>query len=102
LEVAAIPIIPKGADSHRVDDIHMRVSMLRAIFAASIITLTGLAGSAWAQEDASNERLLIVNGNTGHVIYDDGRDDLFCVTRRFIAYYDHYGRPVFRRALRCR
>jgi hypothetical protein len=47
-------------------------------------------------------RLLIVNGNNGHVVYDDGRDDLFCVTRRYVAYYNYHGRPVFRRTIRCR
>jgi hypothetical protein len=47
-------------------------------------------------------RLLIVNGNNGHVVYDDGRDDLFCVTRRYVAYYNYHGRPVFRRTMRCR
>ncbi len=85
--------------------------MLRAVVAASIITLIGLSGSARGQEvpnqDTSNQgspnqRLLIVDGHTHRVVYDDGRDDLFCVTRRFIAYYDHYGRPVIRRTLRCR
>jgi hypothetical protein len=48
------------------------------------------------------DRLLIVNGNNGHVVYDDGRNDLFCVTRRYVAYYNYYGRPVFRRTIRCR
>jgi hypothetical protein len=50
----------------------------------------------------AQDRLLIVNGNNGHVVYDDGRDDLFCVTRRYVAYYNYYGRPVYRRTIRCR
>ena len=50
----------------------------------------------------SQDRLLIVNGNNGHVVYDDGRDDLFCVTRRYVAYYNYHGRPVYRRTMRCR
>jgi hypothetical protein len=50
----------------------------------------------------AQDRLLIVNGNNGHVVYDDGRDDLFCVTRRYVAYYNYHGRPVYRRTIRCR
>ena len=53
-------------------------------------------------QSGSQDRLLIVNGNSGHVVYDDGRDDLFCVTRRYVAYYNYYGRPVYRRTIRCR
>ncbi len=55
---------------------------------------------AIAQE--SNQRLVIVNGNSGHVIYDDGRDDLYCVTRRHIVGYDDWGYPVRRRTMHCR
>jgi hypothetical protein len=55
-----------------------------------------------ADQSESQDRLLIVNGNNGHVVYDDGRDDLFCVTRRFVAYYNYHGRPVYRRTIRCR
>jgi hypothetical protein len=36
------------------------------------------------------------------VIYDDGRNDLFCVTRVVFSSYDHYGRPHYRRTMRCR
>ncbi|MCW1841886.1 hypothetical protein [Prosthecomicrobium hirschii] len=50
----------------------------------------------------AEDRLLIVNGNSGRVIYDDGRNDLFCVTRVVFSYYDHYGRPHYRRTMRCR
>ncbi len=49
-----------------------------------------------------DSRLMIVNDNSGHVIYDDGRDDLYCVTRRVTVGYDYYGRPVRRRTMNCR
>jgi hypothetical protein len=62
--------------------------------------LASLAMSARAEE--SNNRLLIVNGNSGHVIYDDGRSDLFCVTRRRVVAHDEWGRPIYRRKMRCR
>lgn len=52
--------------------------------------------------DAANDRLMIVNGNTGHVIYDDGRDDLFCVTRKVIVGYNEWGYPIRKRTMRCR
>ena len=62
------------------------------------------ADQAQVQENNSSgdDRLLIVNGNTGHVIYDDGRDDLFCVTRRVVIGYNEYGYPVRKRIMKCR
>jgi hypothetical protein len=62
--------------------------------------LASLAASAHADE--SNDRLMVVNGNTGHVIYNDGRDDLYCVTRRRVVAHDEWGRPIYRRKMRCR
>jgi hypothetical protein len=50
----------------------------------------------------SNNRLMIINGNSGRVVYDDGRDDLFCVTRRYFVGWDYYGRRLYRRAMGCR
>ncbi len=77
--------------------------MFRTILVASaLIASLGIAGSAQAEEGAPTDRLLIVNGNTGRVVYDDGRDDLFCVTRRYVAGHNQYGRPVIRRTMRCR
>jgi hypothetical protein len=52
--------------------------------------------------DAANDRLMIVNGNNGHVIYDDGKDDLFCVTRKVIVGYNEFGYPIRKRTMRCR
>jgi hypothetical protein len=52
--------------------------------------------------NTADNRLLIVNGNTGHVIYDDGKDDLFCVTRKVIMGYNEYGYPIRKRTMRCR
>jgi hypothetical protein len=45
---------------------------------------------------------MIINGNSGRVIYDDGRDDMFCVTRRYFVGWDYYGRRLYRRAMGCR
>jgi hypothetical protein len=49
----------------------------------------------------ADDRLMIVSGNTGRVIYDDGRDDLFCVTRAY-GWYDAYGYFHRSRTMRCR
>jgi hypothetical protein len=52
--------------------------------------------------NSADDRLLIVNGNTGHVIYDDGNDDLFCVTRKVVVGYNEFGYPIRKRTMRCR
>lgn len=70
----------------------------RAVLAIAL--LASLAANVQAEE--LNNRLLIVNGNSGRVIYDDGRNDLFCVTRRRIVAHDDWGRPIYRRKMRCR
>ena len=56
-----------------------------------------------AQDQAgAKDRLMIVNRNTGRVIYDDGRNDLFCSTRLYVAGYNYWGQPIYRRNMRCR
>ncbi len=75
---------------------HAKTMLLAlAVFAA-------LAPLGARAEEASNDRLLIVSANSGHVLYDDGRDDLFCVTRRHVVGYDDWGRRIYRRHMRCR
>ncbi len=53
-----------------------------------------------AQDTQDNDRLLIVKDH--HVIYDDHRNDLFCVSRVVVAGYTYYGRPIYRRTMSCR
>jgi hypothetical protein len=60
------------------------------------------ADDAAQTTDGATDRLLIVNGNNGRVVYDDGRDDLFCVTRRVIVGYNEYGYPIRKRTMHCR
>jgi hypothetical protein len=83
--------------------------MFRTFVAAAALAVVslGLAAPSHAEEPAAapagaQNRLMIVNGNSGYVIYDDRRNDLFCVTRRFVAGYTYEGRPIFRRTMRCR
>jgi hypothetical protein len=55
-----------------------------------------------ADGDVAEDRLLIVNRNSGRVIYDDGRNDLYCATQRIVVGYTCWGRPIYRRTMRCR
>jgi hypothetical protein len=51
--------------------------------------------------DPQTNRLVIVDGATDQVIYDDGRDDLFCVTRVH-RWRDEDGYRHRRRTMHCR
>jgi hypothetical protein len=81
--------------------IRRRKTMFRIAFAAGALVALTVAATG-ASQAASDDRLLIVNGNTGHVVYDDGRDDLFCVTRRVVVGYTEEGRRIVRRNMHCR
>ena len=83
--------------------------MSNNILRSSVLTLATLVAGlspAWADEISAqqndNDRLMIVSANNHRVIYDDGRDDLFCVTRRYVVGYDAYGYAIHRRSMRCR
>ena len=78
------------------------------LFFATVALLIVTAAGANAAEAAKNEdsglkeQLLIIDRNSGHVVYDDGKDDLFCVTRRIKVGYAESGRALYRRTMRCR
>lgn len=76
--------------------------MIRASKTLLTLSLLATIAATGARAEDANDRLMIVNGNSGHVIYDDGRDDLFCVTRRRVVGHDDHGRRIFRRTMRCR
>jgi hypothetical protein len=77
--------------------------MIRASKILSVLAfLAVLSATSTVRADDADNRLVIVNGNSGHVIYDDGRDDLFCVKRRHFLGYNYYGHRVFRRTMSCR
>jgi hypothetical protein len=63
---------------------------------------TDHSATAKYASDTADDRLLIVNGNSGRVIYDDGKNDLFCVTRNVVVGYNEYGYPIRKRTMRCR
>jgi hypothetical protein len=91
---------------------HMSRALLAAAAAAAL--LVSFANSSQAlellmqdnevitqsQDLQDNDRLVIVKDR--HVIYDDGRNDLFCVSRVVVAGYTYYGRPIYRRTMSCR
>jgi len=87
LGIAALPVLPVTAQAEEFvifDDVEESIEMVD-------------------QSDVTPaERLLIVNGNTGHVLYDDGRNDLFCVIRRVVVDYNQLGRPIRKPVMRCR
>jgi hypothetical protein len=70
--------------------------------AAIVLQDETLARHSTDAVDSAADRLLIVNANNGRVIYDDGRDDLFCVSRKVIVGYDHFGHPIRKRTMNCR
>ena len=70
--------------------------------AASEYAASASAAAPEADRVDAQDKLMIVNRNTGRVIYDDGRNDLFCATQRYVAGYTDRGRPIMRRTIRCR
>jgi hypothetical protein len=114
--VAASAIIVFPSPTRHADFFLLReTAMIRpAVAVATLVLLaatdTCLAGqnqnvassAAAPASNESNNRLMIINGNSGRVIYDDGRDDMFCVTRRYFVGWDYYGRRLYRRAMGCR
>lgn len=50
----------------------------------ALARLASIAAGA-ARAENFNDRPMIIIGNSGHVIYDDGCEDLFCVTRRCVS-----------------
>ena len=81
------------------------MSLLSKIaFAAglAVVLAAPVARAEDAVQPTADERLLIVNGNTDQVIYDDGYNDLFCVTRVHVVGYNYWGHRIYRRSMRCR
>ena len=74
---------------------------LKLILAAAGLACVALPALADAQAPSADNRLMIVSGNSGRVLYDDGRDDLFCVTRVY-HWYDEDGYRHRSRTMRCR
>jgi hypothetical protein len=88
----------------------IRTSVAAAALALLATVNPGFAGqsdnaapnAAAPAPKASNDRLMIVNGYTGRVVFDDRQDDQFCVIRRYLVGYDDDGRRIIRRSLHCR
>lgn len=76
--------------------------MIRASIAALALVATVGTTLAAQSEDSANNRLVIINGHNHHVIYDDGNDDLICVTRKHFVGWDDDGHRIYRRTMHCR
>ncbi len=72
---------------------------LALTLSATTLSLPSFAQAATADDPSA--RLMIVDGNTEQVIYDDGVDDLFCVTRLH-RWRDENGYRHHHRSMRCR
>jgi len=92
-----------------------------AVIAATLITTSALSSTAsaqtWSDEpafalstpalaqtamDEAENKLLIVDRDRGRVIYDNGRNDLYCAAGTYFIGYTYYGWPVYRRTMSCR
>ena len=76
--------------------------MFRKILIAATLAATAAIGFGATAEAKPKNGFVIADGDTGRVLYDDGNDDAFCVTRRRFVGFDWYGNPMFRRVTRCR
>jgi hypothetical protein len=83
---------------------------IRAIVAIAL-TVLAIAASAKAEgflpestppTNSADDRLLILNGDTSHIVYDDGQDDLFCVTRKVVVGYNGWGFRIRKQTMHCR
>jgi hypothetical protein len=79
----------------------IRRSLAAAVLASVVVSFAAPAFAA--EKKPGDDRLVIVNEKTGRVVYDDGRDDVFCTSkrvpvgyRRVFAGYDYYGNPRYR------
>jgi hypothetical protein len=79
-----------------------RIMSKKIILLAGVV-LTAAAAFAPAAQAGSHSRnsLVVVDGDRGRVVYDDGMDDGACVYRRKFVGYDYYGDPIFRKVMRC-
>ncbi|MBR0749995.1 hypothetical protein JQ582_39405 [Bradyrhizobium japonicum] len=81
------------------------------VIAAIVFTVLAVVAAAKAEDvlperttpaNKTDDRLLIFNSDTGHVVFDDGQDDLFCVTRKVVVGYTEWGFPIRKPAVQCR
>jgi hypothetical protein len=75
--------------------------MTKTFFAAVAIAALGVVALPSAGEAKPQARFHVVDGDTGRVVYDDGRNDGGCVFRRRFVGYDYWGNPRFRKVYHC-
>jgi hypothetical protein len=115
--MAGAVIIPPSPTRH-LDSFLKETTVIRTSIAAAVLLILPAAVSPSLadqngnpvpvtathaqQPDRASNRLLMVNGNSGRVIYDDGHEDLFCVTRRYLVGWTETGRRIYHRTMSCR
>ena len=79
---------------------------LKSSFLSKLVLAAALGSSAVAlastAEAAPKKSLVVVDGDRGRVVYDDGYDDAFCVFRRVIVWNRYLGDYVIRKRMVCR
>ncbi len=75
--------------------------VLAAALGSSALALTSTAEAA-PKSQTGKQSLVVVDGDRGRVVYDDGYDDTFCVFRRVIVWNRYLGDYVIRKRMVCR
>ena len=76
--------------------------MFRKILLATTLAAVAAVSAGASAEAKPKNGFVIADGDSGQILYDDGNDDAFCITRRRIVGYDWFGNPIVRRVTRCR
>jgi hypothetical protein len=75
--------------------------MSKLLLAAVLATSAGTLALPSVADAKGQSRFSVVDGDTGRVVYDDGRNDGGCVFRRRFVGYDYWGNPRFRKVYHC-
>ena len=76
--------------------------VLAAALGSSALALASTAEAAPKSQSGKNAAFVVVDGDRGRVVYDDGHDDVFCVFRRVIVWNRYLGDYVIRKRMVCR
>ena len=75
--------------------------VLAAALGSSALAMASSA-EATPKSQSGKASLVVVDGDRGRVVYDDGYDDAFCVFRRVIVWNPYVGDYVIRKRMVCR
>jgi hypothetical protein len=75
--------------------------MYKLLLAGALVATVGTIAAITPADARKNNRFHVVDGDTGQVLYNDGRNDGGCVFRRRFVGYDYWGNPRFRKVYHC-